>query len=83
MSATLEEYEKLAKWIGADVFATNFRPLNLREFVVIDGVSFNVLNNEKDRVIPKEFIIKYDIKNIIGYNFYFYLIKIFCLLVVA
>lgn len=67
MSATLEELESLANWIGADKYVTNFRPLDLREFVVIDDVVVDLLNDEKYRVLSEEFIIKYDIKNVIGY----------------
>lgn len=66
MSATLEEHNELAKWINAHVYVTNFRPLNLREFVLIDGIIYDLLNNVKERVLPKKFIIKHDKNNIIG-----------------
>ena len=71
MSATLgddELHKMLANWIDARTFQTEFRPLELHEYLVHEtGHIFNLLENgEKCRELDENFIIKGDNKCIIG-----------------
>ena len=40
MSATMGGLDALAAWLGARLFMTNWRPVPLREHVVIEGTVF-------------------------------------------
>uniref|UniRef100_A0A914KR24 DNA-directed DNA polymerase n=1 Tax=Meloidogyne incognita TaxID=6306 RepID=A0A914KR24_MELIC len=71
LSATLgdnELHKMLANWIDARTFQTEFRPLELHEYLVHEtGHIFNLLENgEKCRELDENFIIKGDNKCIIG-----------------
>nr|CAD2208053.1 unnamed protein product [Meloidogyne enterolobii] len=71
LSATLgdnELHKMLANWIDARTFQTEFRPLELHEYLVHEnGHIFNLLENgEKCRELNENFLIKGDNKCIIG-----------------
>jgi DNA polymerase theta len=71
LSATLgdnELHKMLADWLNAKTFCTEFRPLELNEYLVHEnGHIFNLLENgEKCRELDEEFIIKGDNKCLIG-----------------
>jgi len=58
----------LANWIDARTFQTEFRPLELHEYLVHEnGHIFNLIDNgEKCRELDQNFLIKGDNKCIIG-----------------
>ncbi|KAL7074401.1 hypothetical protein ACQ4LE_006556, partial [Meloidogyne hapla] len=71
LSATLgdeELHKMLTDWLNARTFRTEFRPLELHEYLVHEnGHIFNLLENgEKCRELNENFIIKGDNKCIIG-----------------
>lgn len=66
MSATLEEHNLIGNWLNADIFVSNFRPLNLREYATIDGEIFDLVEKRPVRRLSEEFLIKSDIKCFIG-----------------
>ena len=65
MSATLEEHEMIAKWINAQTFVSNFRPLKLQEFIYMD-YTVREMDMTKVRELSKELQIKSDVKGVIG-----------------
>ena len=71
LSATLgdkELHQMLADWLSACTFRTEFRPLELHEYLVHEnGHIFHLFENgEKFRELNENFIIKGDNKCIIG-----------------
>lgn len=71
MSATLNEYEKIANWIGAKTFVTDFRPLKLCEYVLLENIIYDLKSMEKVRSMISDYIIKSDVKGFLGYLYFF------------
>lgn len=67
MSATLKEYEKIAQWMQAETYVTHFRPLELKEFLLIDKIIYDYKTMEKLRLMDNEYNIKSDTKGYLGY----------------
>jgi len=54
MSATISNPEDLASWLNASVYKTNFRPIDLAEYIFVNGnvLPANLLSDDKCNSIP-------------------------------
>lgn len=67
MSATLSDHEPLVDWLGARFFTSQYRPLELRQFVFMDDDQiFEIDGETKIRTLESKFIVKGDSKRLIG-----------------
>jgi DNA polymerase theta len=52
MSATLPNLDQLAAWLNAELFITNYRPVPLREYVVLGTKVYDAKNRTEERIVP-------------------------------
>ena len=68
MSATLNEHNLLADWLNAQIFISDFRPLELGEFVQFEDGKITSISGEHSRQLDTKFMVKGDSKGLIGYG---------------
>ncbi|OUM69308.1 hypothetical protein PIROE2DRAFT_22480, partial [Piromyces sp. E2] len=49
MSATLPNIDEIARWLNAALYITDFRPVPLEEFIVVDNIVYDSKFNVKER----------------------------------
>jgi hypothetical protein len=54
------------EWLNAHLFISSFRPIALEEFILMDCEVFEMDGVTINRDLPLEFILKSDIKGLIG-----------------
>ncbi|KIH47090.1 hypothetical protein ANCDUO_22856 [Ancylostoma duodenale] len=66
MSATLENLEQVGDWLGAKVFETHFRPVELHERICCDGHISELGSGNIIRDVPKRFRVPEDPECVLG-----------------
>lgn len=66
MSATLDGHKDLGQLLNAHVFISTFRPLELKEFALMENEILEIDGRTKIRELSEELTIKNDNKGVIG-----------------
>lgn len=76
LSATLPNLGDLAKWLGAELYVTEFRPVRLEERIWCEGVVYDAAFDVVGRSLPvRIFSLFFD-----NFLLIFYFLKCFCFL---